>query len=255
MSGAVQLDPIIASIERTQKAIYVMSGINIMLILIFSPILCLFRNACHNSLDIDIPPYISHSFLPILLLILILTIISYESTEFIHINFLGPLRALMILSSIVFILYTVSEFIAGLILSSTDRSKTYNQLTPLGKSYYNNSLDNLNSAYRINIVIACLFQIISSVILLACGITVWILHSKTPVGYLPRPKYAIVAREVPNDPKENKPYEPQLRNDNSFNQEESKLNQSEFDQKIEVIREDEADHALAPPRNPFLRNS
>ena len=120
----IAIDPFIASIERTQKAIYFMSAINIFLLLIFAEIICLYRGVCHTSLDIDIPPYASEAFLPLLLITLLLTIISYESAEFIHINYLGPLRFFMLIYSILMIGYTVAEFIAGMILADTNRTST-----------------------------------------------------------------------------------------------------------------------------------
>ena len=242
------LDPIISSIESTQKAIYFLSGLNIFLILVFAEIVCLYRDICHISLDIDIPAYASHSFLPLLLITLLLTMLFYESSEFIHINYLGPLRIIVLVYSILMIGYTVGEFVAGMILADTDRTDTWNNLTPLAQSYYDNSISNLNSTYRINMIIVCLFQLINAVLLLGCGIAVWVLYSKTPTGYLPRPKFVAIPKEIVEKQAENKLF------DNSQVEEyklrDEQIEDSRFGQNIS---EDDGDHPLAPSYNPFLR--
>lgn len=210
---APQIDPLTLSIERTQRAIYVISAINIFFVLIFAEYTCLFRDICHISLNIDIPPYASHAFLPLLLITLILTILAYESAEFIHINYLGPLRIIILVYCILMIGYTIAEFVAAMVLSDTDRSSTWGQLTPLAQSYYNNSLSDLNTAYRVNMIIVCVFQLVNAVLLLGCGIAVWVLYSKTPTGYLPRSKYHVVAQHaVEEKPLVHDPYSHQLGN-------------------------------------------
>lgn len=255
MQAPPQVDPMIASIERTQKAIYIMSGINIFALVIFAEYVCLYRDICHISLDIDIPPYASHAFLPLLLITLLLTIFAYESAEFIHIGYLRPLRIWILVYSILMIGYTVAEFVAGMVLADQDRTSTWDKLTPLGKSYYNDSISELNQAYRKNMGIVCAFQLFNALFLLSSGIAVWVLYSKTPTGYLPRSKNVLSERAVQENPVQHDPY------DNSFqnNLEESKvpLNDSEYRQnepQVEFIREDDAEHPLARS-NPFLRRA
>lgn len=273
-----QIDPVIVSIGRTQKAIYWMSGINILLILVFCEVICLYRGVCHTSADINIPIYASHGFLPVMIVTLLLTLVAYESAEFIHINYLGPLRILMLIVSILIISFSIAEFVAGMVLADTSKEDTWNQLTPIAQSYYDDDSDELSSDYRTNVALVCLFQLICGVILLACGITVWVLYSKTPTGYLPKPKYG--ARNGPTTIRktadDNRPLD-QGTQGRFVEERRSYANQSpprRFDDdernademenrggytgvpRMQEIREDEPEHPMAPPsRNPFLRQT
>ncbi|CAG9319691.1 unnamed protein product [Blepharisma stoltei] len=179
-----------AEIERTQKAIYWMSAILVILLIIFAEIGCIYRTICHTSEDIDIPAYVSHIFFPVLVITLAMTVLGYESAEVIYHDCLKPLRFVMIIWAILVIVLSVAEWIAGMVISgSSDRTDKWNELTPLSQKYYDNDVDNLNEDYRINMSIVCIFQIVAAVILLAIGISIWILYSKAPSGYLPRPIY------------------------------------------------------------------
>lgn len=178
------------SIERTQKAIYYMSAFLVILLIIFCEISCLVRSVCHTSEDIDIPPYASHIFLPSMVICLVMTILAYEAAEYAFIEVLRPLRIFILIWCLLLIILSVAEWIAGMVLSgASDRSDTWNSLTPLSKAYYDDDKDKLDEDYRINMSIVCLFQIVIGVILLAIGIAVWVLFRKIPSGYLPRPKY------------------------------------------------------------------
>lgn len=181
-----QVDQIILSIERTQRAVYVFCALTILILLSCASYGCLYLQICHISDDINIPPYTSHTFLPASLIIIILCFFSYHSAKYIHINYLGPLRFLILVFLILITFLSISEFIAGLSLTNTNRNSVWGKLPPLAKKYYDYSEDNMNEVYMNNIIYLFAVQICACVLLLGVLITVWILYSKTPMGYLPR---------------------------------------------------------------------
>lgn len=181
-----QIDQIILSIERTQRAIYVFCCLTILVLLSCASYGCLYRQICHTSDDINVPPYTSHTFLPASLVIIVLCFFSYHSAKYIHINYLGPLRFIILVFLVIITTLTIGEFIAGLSLTNTDRDSVWGKLPPLAKNYYDYSESNMNDEYMNNIIYLFIVQIAACVLLLGVLITVWILYSKTPMGYLPR---------------------------------------------------------------------
>ena len=269
MQAANTQDLIQVSIERTQRTIYIVSALNIIICLSCSAYGCLFRHFCHTTEDINVPPYASHGFLPILLVIIILTGFCYHAAKFIHLNYLGPLRFILLTFLILILAYTISEFIAGLSLAYTDRDSVWEKLPPLAKDYYDDDKDNMNKEYTENIIFIFVVQIVAAVLMLLTMAFVWKLFSVTPQGYLPRPQgnkgedfyHWDGRRQNRMVASDNNPLAPRngvedrqtyLRDyDRSMNQSQMALRKSDenFGQEI---KEDDDDHPLAP-RNPFLR--
>jgi len=195
-----QIDVVQESIEKVQSSVYVLSGIQVVVILFFSEIMCLIRGACHTSQDIDIAPYASHAFLPVIGFCLLLTVLAYQAAQYVMHECLRPLRLGLVFWGVILIVLSVAELISGMILAE-ERDSAWNSLTPLGKEYYDNDQDNLNESYRLNMGLVCLFQAVSGVVCIATGIAVWILHNKAGQGYLPRIKKRI-ERDLEEQPLE-----------------------------------------------------
>lgn len=183
------VDALHISIERTQQAIFYMCGIQVVSIVFFAEISCLVRRVCHTDSDIDIAPYAAHAFLPLEVIALLIALSIYETARFVYRDYMRSLRLLGLVWAGLMIIYSVAEFVAGMVMSEdTDRDSTWNSLTPLGKDYYDNDQDKLAEDYRVNMAMVTVFQIISAVILAALSIALWVLFNKAPVGYVPKPK-------------------------------------------------------------------
>jgi hypothetical protein len=262
-------DLIQLSIERTQRTVYILCGLNIIIILSCSSYGCLYRQFCHTSEDINVPPYASHGFLPVLLISILLSCISYHSAKFIDLSFLGPLRFLLLTFLIIILGFTIAEFIAGLSLAYTDRDSVWEKLAPLAKDYYDDK-DEMNKEYIENIIFIFVVQIVSGILILLILAFVWKLFSSTPQGYLPRPQGnagdnflhkrfgEMIRGEYENNPlavNRNNPLNGNRKEnvDRSFN--ESQLGLRNDEHVAQEIREDDDEHPLAPrnQRNPFLR--
>lgn len=181
-----QLNPIFVGIERTQRCILVLVSLEIVAILVFSEINCLLRRICHNSDDIDIPPIPSHLFLPLLLVSLLLSVLAYEASEYVHSSCLKTLRFLLLFWSLVILGLTTVYFVTGMILNDPgDRDEVWTSLSALGQEYYDDDEDNLIEEYKVNITLVFLSQLIVGLLLFCIGIASWILYGKAPQGYIP----------------------------------------------------------------------
>mmetsp|Transcript_1863 Transcript_1863/g.3995 ORF Transcript_1863/g.3995 Transcript_1863/m.3995 type:complete len:254 (-) Transcript_1863:1472-2233(-) len=183
----ITLEPIHQSVERVQSAVTIMAFAQVVLIVFFSEAACLYRRVCFTTEDIDIPPYMSFMYMPALFVAFVLSYFSYEASNYVLRGSVNALKIIDIIWGLLIIGGGVAALIAGIAQVEEDELKeTWNKLTPFAQEYYDDDQDKLVEDFRINISLVCLTQIITGVILLAIGATLFILSSKAPEKYLPR---------------------------------------------------------------------
>ena len=176
----------VQSIERTQKLVSALALLAVGAVLIFSEIICLIRLSCHSSADIDMPPTISHSFLPLMAVSLLLLVLAYEASEYVLIQFLPGTAKFIFVWSVLVIVASIVEFIFFYVMvEDGSRDDVWDSLSDLGKDYYDDDKGNLEADFRLNVGLACLFQAIVAVLLVLVGIFVCVLRSRAPLGHAP----------------------------------------------------------------------